>query len=105
MVLEINLAAQKFLDYLNKKLQKLSHEELSRFRLESQLTQECSSTRSIHDISEVCCLLYNFFFNPYSLQTTFKKALRRIYGEVASTEIYTRLKQDPKIAVPFVLKR
>jgi len=89
MVLEINLAAQKFLDYLNKKLQKLSHEELSRFRLESQLTQECSSTRSIHDISE----------------TTFKKALRRIYGEVASTEIYTRLKQDPKIAVPFVLKR
>ncbi|KAK7790679.1 hypothetical protein R5R35_008201 [Gryllus longicercus] len=78
VVIETNAATIRVLEAVNKKLSRMSPEEVARFRLDDCLG---GSSPTIH-----------------------QRALRRIYGDKAA-DIVEGLKKNPVVAVPVVLRR
>ncbi|XP_071943532.1 paired amphipathic helix protein Sin3a-like isoform X2 [Antedon mediterranea] len=78
IVIEVNMATIRVLENVNKKLQRMSSEEQSKFRMDNALG---GTSETIH-----------------------RKAIQRIYGD-KSHDIIEGLKKNPAVAVPLVLRR
>ncbi|XP_033099647.1 paired amphipathic helix protein Sin3a-like isoform X2 [Anneissia japonica] len=78
IVIEINMTTIRVLENVNKKLQRMSSEEQSKYRLDNALG---GTSETIH-----------------------RKAIQRIYGDKAH-DIIEGLKKNPAVAVPLVLRR
>jgi len=78
LVIEVNSATIRVLENLQKKMSRMSTEELSKFHLDDHLG---GTSQTIH-----------------------QRAIHRIYGD-KSGEIITGMKKNPFVAVPIVLKR
>lgn len=80
LVMEINLAAIYSLEEVLRKFNRMTPEEVGKFKLDDSLGSESSST------------------------STNKRAIRRLYGDKTS-DILEGLKKSPATAIPIVLKR
>jgi paired amphipathic helix protein Sin3a len=78
IVIEVNKFAMQTLEFVNRRMNKMKPDELSKYRLDDNL-----GSRS-----------------PAIMQ----RAIRRIYGD-KSTDIIVGLKKNPSVAVPLVIKR
>lgn len=78
LVIEVNSATIRVLENVQKKMSRMSPEELAKYQLDDHLG---GTSQTIH-----------------------QRAIHRIYGD-KSSEIIQGMKKNPSVAVPIVLKR